>query len=55
MLFKYTAKNYIRALEFIVQGTELTNDEFVSILCHNMRQSTASILRKLYVDDCCEA
>jgi Helix-loop-helix DNA-binding domain len=41
------AKNYIKALEYLAKGNELTSEEFVAILSDNMRQSTSVVLRKI--------
>lgn len=51
IVFTSAAKNYIHALEYITQGNDLTNDEFIKMLCLNMRQSTITVLQRLYFDE----
>lgn len=45
-----TAKNYIRTLEFMVRGNELTSIKFLETLCNGLRPSTAAVLKKLQLD-----
>lgn len=45
----FAAKNYIRALELILNDQNVTSRDFVEILCTGMRQSTSNILKRSYL------
>lgn len=43
-----SAKNYIKALEMILKNENLSNYDFVSILCDGMRHGTSNVLKRFY-------